>query len=51
MLDTAAYFVARSFAADVQRAAAEASQTGSPWMKRIQADKESKAFKECVSLE
>ncbi|CAE6941436.1 unnamed protein product [Symbiodinium natans] len=40
MLDTAAYFVARGFAADVRKAAAEASVPGSPWMERINADKD-----------
>mmetsp|Transcript_58788 Transcript_58788/g.110151 ORF Transcript_58788/g.110151 Transcript_58788/m.110151 type:complete len:360 (+) Transcript_58788:25-1104(+) len=40
MLDTAAYFVARSFAADVQKAAAETSKPGSPWMERMRADKD-----------
>eukprot|EP00439_Symbiodinium_sp_Y106_P043473 s3337_g5.t1 len=40
MLDTAAYYVARGFASDVNKAAFEASLPGSPWMERMQADKD-----------
>ncbi|OLP91440.1 hypothetical protein AK812_SmicGene26857 [Symbiodinium microadriaticum] len=39
MLDTAAYYVARGFASDVNKAF-EASLPGSPWMERMQADKD-----------
>ncbi|CAJ1376344.1 unnamed protein product [Effrenium voratum] len=40
VLDMAAYFVARGFAADVQKSASEASKPGSAWMDRARQDKD-----------